>query len=156
MAIRKEYTVTTTVMDAISTAYGIIEEIGGEMREWYENMPENVQNGDKACTICETADTLENIEEPNPPLHACELKVEFKTKPLLKRASRSDRLTDGLHYAYQAIEAIEARIEELKDKQGITDADQDAEQIDELETLRDEVQSMIDDAEGVEFPGMMG
>lgn len=160
-AKRVPISVTTTVGDAINTAFSTIEDLASELREAYENTPESLQQSGAGEARGEAADTLENISEPDVPECAQELPVAFTHMPLPRRSSRSDRLADGLGYAYQAIEVIEERIEVLTKQQSDNDKDDSAvaetqEEIDALDSLRDEVTTMIEEAESVEFPGMFG
>jgi hypothetical protein len=39
-----------------------VEELKDECQEWYDNLPENFQNGDKGSTLQEAVNALENIE----------------------------------------------------------------------------------------------
>lgn len=49
--------VERTVDDAKST----VEELKDEMQNWYDSLPENLQNGDKADQIQSCIDELENL-----------------------------------------------------------------------------------------------
>ena len=141
MAKRKLIKIETTVADAVSTAFGVITELAEEMRDAFDNTPKSLQQSGVGEARGEAADTLESISEPDVPEDMADIKIEFETLPLMARASRAQRLSDGLHYAYLAIEAAEAA-------EGLDE--------DEVSTFTTEVQDMIDEAEGVEFPGMFG
>jgi hypothetical protein len=66
-------TVETTVVDAICKAKQIVEEIGEEYQNWYDSMPEGLQNGEKGdlasanadacCNIVSTLEEAENLLE---------------------------------------------------------------------------------------------
>ena len=43
-------------------ARAIVEELKGEMEEWHESIPENLQNGDKANEVQEAIDALEELQ----------------------------------------------------------------------------------------------
>jgi hypothetical protein len=45
----------------IDEAKSIVQELQEEMQNWYDNMPENLQNSDKASQIQEAADALDGI-----------------------------------------------------------------------------------------------
>lgn len=153
MAKRKLQPVDTTVGDAINTMCSGIESLGQELRDWYDNMPENMQGGSKGDEVDEAATTLEDISEPDVPASIKDFPLSFRALPLLKRATRSDRLDDFLSYGRQAIEVIEARIEGLAVRDPARTEEDQQEEIDAMETLRDETQQCIDDAENVSFPG---
>jgi hypothetical protein len=157
MAKRKPVKIETTVGDAVNTAFGVIEELAGEMREAYNNTPESLQQSGVGEARGEAAGTLENISEPDVPEALQHLPVVFEQLPMLRSASRADRLADGLESASQAIEALNAHAEVLKlnpsaDEEGMARAAL----LEELEATVTEIQDMIDEAEGVSFPGMFG
>lgn len=146
MATKKEPIKTeTSISAAVNTTFSGIEEIGGEMREWFDNMPENLQGGSKGDEVSEAADTLENISEPDVPACIADREFTVITYPLKKRASRSDRLDDYLDYARQAVDDMQQALDEPHFSE---------EEKQEIETCIEETQSMIDEAEGVCFPGM--
>lgn len=47
----------TMVQDAAT----IVDELRDEMQSWYDNMPENLQNGDKGSQVQECSDNLESL-----------------------------------------------------------------------------------------------
>lgn len=47
------------IKDAFNTATGEIERVAGEERDYYDNMSENLQGGDKGTAASEAADELE-------------------------------------------------------------------------------------------------
>src|SRR5512135_2985576 len=114
----KWVTVKTTVGDAISTAYSIIEDLAAEMRDAYDNTPESLQSSAVGEARGEAADTLEGIDQPDVPKKLSELPLEFKLIPLKRHASRSDRLDDGLEYARAAVEAMDALLDLAKGEPG--------------------------------------
>jgi predicted RNase H-like nuclease (RuvC/YqgF family) len=46
---------------AIEDAKTIVEELRDEMQNWYDSIPENLQQGDKANEVQESIDALENV-----------------------------------------------------------------------------------------------
>lgn len=137
---RKLIQVDTTVGDAINTMCSCLEDLATELREWYDNMPENLQGGSK---VDEAANVLEDISEPDVPDFIKEAPVTFQHPPPKKRQSRAARRDDAVAYGQAALEVIEERLEATEggDDHGA------------LESLRDDVQEIIDNAEGVDFPG---
>lgn len=137
--------VDTTASGAVNTAFEGITELAEEMRSWYDNMPENLQYSDKGQEVEEAATTLENISEPQVPEFVAELPVSFYTQPQPRKASRQRRLDDYLDYARIAVGELETALETYAE---------DEEKHSDLQACIEDVQSMIDDAEGVAFPGM--
>ena len=157
MAKRKPIKIETTVGDAVNTAYGVIEELAGEMRDAYDNTPESLQQSGVGEARGEAANTLENISEPDVAEALQHLPVVFEQLPLLRSASRADRLADGLEYAAQAITALNDRaavlmLDPSSDEAGLARVAE----LEEVEALVTEIEDMVSEAEGVSFPGMFG
>lgn len=151
MAKRVPVQIDTTVGDAINTMYSGIEQLGSELRDWYDNMPEGLQGGDKGSEVDDAATVLEDISEPDVPAAIREFPLMFRQLPLLKRATRSDRMSEALEYGRKAIELIEERITGLEENENRNEQEQ--EQLDELEALKTSVEDDIETAEGLDFPG---
>lgn len=147
MAKQPKMMATATVADLISGAFSTFETLGGEYREWFDNLPEGLQ--DHRSDIDEAASTLENISEPDTgPAVVADVQVEYM--PLTrKKQSRRDQ---GGQAVYELQIAIDFINEWLEVNAGTGIVDTDLEQ--EIERYRDEAQQMLDDAEGVEYPGM--
>src|SRR6267142_1688620 len=81
------------IEDAISTGYSILEELGQELRDWYDNLPESFQDGDKGSTLDEGASTLENLSavEVSDALAKVLTDEIVTVTPMKKRASRATR-----------------------------------------------------------------
>src|ERR1035437_3724009 len=56
---------TATIGDLVEDAFSEFESLAGELSEWYDNLPEGFQQGDKGSAIEEAKDSLENISQPN-------------------------------------------------------------------------------------------
>jgi hypothetical protein len=127
-----------TVDDAVSGAWAVLEELAGEMREAFDNTPENLQQSAVGQAREEAADALENLSQPSVPDGLGDREFEYTYLPLKARASRSERCCD-------AVAMLQAVVDELEDDDG------------EAATgLRDELDELISEAEAVEFPGMYG
>lgn len=144
--------------DMVNNISGLTE-LGDEVRGWYDNLPESFQQGDKGSMLDECASTLENIQEPNVPEFAVAMAVY--APPLLDCNSRSDRRDAITHDLQNAITALEEAIETGKFKTVDGDEivvqkgdDDEANQVDEIQSLVDELQTICEEAEGVEFPSM--
>lgn len=132
-----------SVASLITDAYSEFESLGGELREWHDGMPENLQNGSKAEEVEEAASVLENFSEPDVPEAVNGLEMVFL--PGTEVSSRSARCCEAVGMLQKAIEAIESKW----DLEG-----SDAEMPSDVENLLEQLKQEVDEAEGVEFPGM--
>jgi len=144
-----------STLSAIESFYNEVAELAEEAREIVDSAPESLQSSPRIKTLSETADTLEGIEQRNPPDTAAEQKFKvmlYVPKRKSDRTSRAVRLENAAMLAEQACGMIEswcdAEAEELKDG-----ADDPTE---EWHLFIEEVREDIERTEGVEFPGMMG
>jgi hypothetical protein len=140
----------TKIEDAISTAFGIFTELSEEMRDWYDNMPESFQNADKGSTVDESASTLENLSEPSIDdeiRKVLETLSDTTSLPLKRRASRADRRD----YAVGLLSNSKQTIEDFLGEQ-----DDAYDHRDNLDTLVNDLDEAISEADNVEFPGMYG
>lgn len=155
---------STTVSGAVSDAFSALQSLGEELREWYDNLPEGLQGGSKGDALSEAADILEGLSEPDVPDSVAEVAVNYSTLPS-RRQSRRERRDEAVQLLAHAVDALQESIDnaqsELNDLQSAdeTEANDAAETalqeiVDEGESARDEIQQVIDEAEGVEFPGM--
>lgn len=147
--------INTTVSGAVSQAFSVIEELGYEMREAYENTPESLQSSAVGEARGEAADNLENISEPDIPESIAEVPVKFFAMPLKAKASRADRLDEGLDYARNAVDALQEIMDEhlLEDEEDAKFGELTRE---DVEAVIEEINDMIEEAENVSFPGMFG
>lgn len=148
--------VESTVADALADAYSELESLAEEMRSWHDNMPENLQYGDKGSAVEEAATALE--EASSDPKDLPEWWDENETRTALritlheatkKRKSRADRCGDAVGRLSAVIDILEQQADVLR-------ANEAHERAEELDTLKDEIEQHKDAAEGVEFPGMFG
>jgi len=51
------------VHQSVEDAMSEVEMLHDELQEWYDNMPENFQNGDRGTTVQEAADAMESIKD---------------------------------------------------------------------------------------------
>jgi hypothetical protein len=142
-----------TIEDAVSEAFGEIQSLAEEMREAYDNTPEALQNSGVGEARGEAADNLENISEPEVPteLQGDKFKVTWQV-PVLSPSKQRKRSRSNRRYdAIETLNQVVARLEELKE-----DEEQSEEVREAAESFVDDVQTVIDEAESVEFPGMYG
>ncbi|OXE37509.1 MAG: hypothetical protein CGW95_00935 [Phenylobacterium zucineum] len=136
------------VADAVSYAYGIIEELASECREVVDNASGTPrENTQRIQTLDETAGTLENQQEPE--VLDTERRVKFQVHPDKRRGlSRQKRLDNAI----SAIEAVIADMDELIE--ALPEDDEEARPA--AESLRDDLDNTLGEVQGVEFPGMYG
>lgn len=141
-ALKKRH--TRTVADLIESAHGECEELGEELQEWYDNMPESFQSGDKGDQLQQAIDELQGIDLPDVPDKLGEVEVVFY--PWDASKSRADRRDEAVAEIEAAIDALEALDDEVLKEKEIEQAD--------IETLVSSLEDVRSGAESVEFPGM--
>lgn len=149
----KYQTREASLADAANEAYGDLQGLGEEMREWADNLEEKFSNTDKYQRVSEAADTLEGLNEPDYPDWANATKVqitELIKKP--KRPSRASRRDDACSILQVCMEACQEWLDEHTEvKEGA-----ELELSGTIEQLQNDLESLKDEAEAVEFPGMYG
>jgi len=174
--------VNVTVADAVSTAFCQIEELKDEIQSWYDNLPENFQNGDKGSQLQEAIDALESTSEPDVPDSASDIEVSFsEATGRLSRARRRDNACAAIEAAEQAVRdriqelsdlvynedgklVIDGRVMERSDEDAANEEphdypyteDERDSAITDLEAFADELENARVEWESVEFPGMYG
>lgn len=139
------------LMEVISEAYNEFSALRDELHDWYDNLPESFQNGDKGNEIQEAIDQLESFCDDEPKVQT-ELKqiMEDQTAvflPLASMRSRSDRCA----YAKNCIEIVATQLRENDElKKSIKESDVES----EARELADELDNHATEAECVSFPGM--
>lgn len=144
-----------SIEDAISNGVSELKELGEELREWSDNIAEKFQA--KSETIGEVADTLENIDEPEVVEELQFITVEVVTQVKASKKSpypRWLRLSNAIAHLQSVVDALD-NLDDDDDVGG--EGSKVAEGVKELaESLRDDVQTIIDDCEGLEMPSMFG
>lgn len=140
---------TTTLADLVSDAFSEIESLAGEMQEWYDNMPENFQQGDKGSEVEEAKDALENISTVELSGEAAKLTTVYI--PAEDIESRGDRINDCVARLHHAAEALRDELQTLIDS-----APDDAPCKDDegWGDIADELEGAAQEADGISFPGM--
>jgi len=139
---RKKKLVTSEMplANAVQEAFADAEGLRDELQEWYDNLPENFQNGDKGDQLQSAIDALESVTEPDVPEALQDIPVSFVVNQK-RRKSRNDRMRDCIALLQAAGEAAANFAEENEE-------DEDG------AVLADEIDSVISEWENVEFPGM--
>ena len=145
----------------METPGGTIEELASELRDWHDNLPESLQEGDKGSTLEESASTLEDLDISDLPDwttdadHTNAITTVFF--PDLKCESRADRASEASEELRAAAERLREEAQDLEQPKESTTNEENkkrAEQGDELSNLADEYESVADEIQGVEFPSM--
>lgn len=131
--------------DALSEAFGEFSSLAEEMRSWADGMEEKFSSTDRYARVSEAADTLENHTDA-PDVAECleDIKVSVQDLAPRKRGySRADRCGQACYILDLCINALD-------------EIEGEGERKDEAESLRDEIDNVKSECEGVEFPGMYG
>jgi len=150
MAKIKFTRVKSTVADAVGEAWAELESLKDEFREMHDNCNEGLQQTQKMQTVDETASTLENMSEPEVPDWLCPTEVTIQRWANARKGrglSRADRCG-------QACDIIDSVVTELESEAKVDGVDQDKKEA--VEALRDALEEIRNEAEGLEFPGMYG
>jgi len=142
-----------SIEDAISSAMSEIQSLADEMREAFDNTPESLQGSAAGQAREEAADNLENISEPDVPteLQGSGFVVKWSTKTLSPSAMRKQSRSDRRYEAVETLCAVVSHLEKISEDKELSKEVREA-----AENFVDDVQSVIDDAEAVDFPGMYG
>lgn len=139
------------LLDAIGEVMGICEELAQEMHDWSDNMPDSKQGSSKQDEVNACAETLDNVvgddpcDETTDQTFLNEIKVSIQDPILGRRPrSRATRLGDGTDILQQVIEALVAHKTENSDQE-IT-----------ANELKDKLEEIESELQGVDFPGMFG
>ena len=138
---------TTTADSLVDDAVGELQCLGEELREWYDNLPESLQQSDKAYTLDESAGMLEAVYEPDLDDSATEVDVVFI--PAINISSRRDRHAEAIAMLEAAKEALITADEGLDGELDLTKDNTHEEGVNDIENI-------IHEVECVEFPGMFG
>lgn len=134
---------TSTVEGCVSDAMSELQSLGEELRSWYDNMPENLQGGDKGNQVDEAASALEGLNEPTMVESVGSLPISWET-PKNRGTSRSARRDDCTLMLDLAHTALQNWMDD--------DANKEHADRSEVESLISEIEDVKDEADGVEFP----
>lgn len=142
----------TATISAVEDAFSELETLGEEMRETYDNMEgANMGHMEKCQRAGEAADTLEQLQQPDPPASIVDLQItygEAVNKDKRKGCSRAVRCSN----ACAVLRAASERAQEWLDDE----ANKEDESRDDVEQFINDIDDIADSAEGVDFPGMFG
>lgn len=144
------------LLEAIGEALADVNELGDEMRQWADGMPDSLQSGQKHDEVEEAADTLEDQAANDPIddktdgfLNSIKIMVQ---DPMPKRTpySRSARLGHATSILNQVMEMLGD--EDL----AIDGAKLTKEQRDRADEVHEALEEIESSLQGVEFPSMFG
>jgi hypothetical protein len=159
--------VSIGVESAVQDAFSGMQELKDELQEWYDNLPENFQNGSKGEQLQEAMDAIDGVYEVDTPDAAQGLETQYMPVKGRSRAARRDGFVAMLSAAADAARQHADFLQGLEyDEDGdevdgsnpdapATEDERDT-QVSELETFADEVENAVSEFEAVEFPGMYG
>lgn len=133
--------------EAVSSAYSDIDELATECDDASNNFPNS--SHPKAEAFAEAASTLQSYSEPDLPDSLKEVRIHYSVSVhRSKKASpsRAVRLENALAVLEAAVAAIDELVEEASGEEDTSS----------IESFKDDLQSTIDECQGVEFPGMFG
>jgi len=136
---RKAFTKTIAAM--INEAYGIMEELGLELSEAFENMPESLQGTDLGVDREEAAYQCTNVADDKPEVPEIIKNIEVFRRPILKQTSRRMQAKDVIE-CLEAIHEHVARLAVAKKK--------------EVAAFLHKILKDADYIDVIDFPGMFG
>jgi hypothetical protein len=161
---------TTTLASLVDEARGEAESLRDECQEWYDNLPEAFQQGDKGSQLEEAVSNLENISVDDLATELGEMSVVYL--PSLECDSRRDRASEAackFRAVAEELRELATKIEEQQNAEddeedneeaGEEEADEDEEEKKlegdpvEINQIADDLENAADELDNVEFPGM--
>lgn len=153
-----------SVADAVENGVSELTQLRDELQDWYDNLPENFQSGDKGSQLEEAigelddADSFDNSalvdaqDDEGNPAAPSSLRFTFQASTK-RRMSRADRCSEATSLLRTALDVVRNWLEAVEyDDDGEADRDVDG----EVASACDELENLLDRAEGVSFPGMYG
>jgi hypothetical protein len=128
---------TQSIDSAVSDAFSEIESLNDECQQWYDNLPQSFQDGDKGGELQNAIDALSAVSMPDVPESLADLSVTHV--PQRELNSRATRLGDAVDLLREVVEILN---------------DSDNESLDGASDLAGELENAIGEVEGVDFPGM--
>lgn len=142
---------TTKVGDVISDLYSTVGELGGELRQWHDNMPENLQSGTKGQEVEAAAEALEAVSEIDVPSEVVDLEVKLPPPSKNKKLSRAKRMANVVACARIALDSVQSWVE--NERADNEDNDEfDNEPVEEIETFVGDMNDQLDELDNIEFP----
>jgi len=152
---------TSTAGELMDEAYSEIESLGEEMRGWYDNLTDTLQQNDRGQRVDEAANTLEGISAQESTDLMSQVDVyhlpSLDTSSRSKRASEASSILQDVAAAchdYVSENRPEASDEEESAEKKEADTTYEDSDYDELDSIADQCEDDAGEVDGVEFPGM--
>lgn len=148
----------TGTVSSVSDAVSALTDLGDECREIVDNAEGGLRETSRIQTFEETAGTLESMSEPDVPECIAELTISYGEQVPRRKArsaSRAVRCQNAIAVLQAASEAAQQWLDDT-DCQPEDKGPTQEEQRDEVEGFINEIDGIIGEAEGCEFPGMFG
>ena len=141
---------TGSVLGLIEGAYSELEALHDECQEIVDNASDGLSQTQRIQTFEETANTLDFADSvPDVPEVVQDLEVHYtEDRRKSKSTSRATRCSESCNLLYGVVAALDAWLDD--------DSNSEHEDRDDVESLKDDLENNINEAEGCEFPGMYG
>lgn len=163
----KQVQFTSDAESLVSEAQGEVESLAEEMRTWYDNLTDNLQQNEKGQQVESAADALEGFNWDNVPDICTHIPVY--SLPALNANSRADRASAAASQLEDVKEAICQWIEENRDPSKEDESGETVMEIQngnetvnvtvnwaDLESYAEGLETIAGEINDVEFPGMYG
>jgi hypothetical protein len=139
-----------TVASAEDAINSLID-LGNECREIVDNASEGLAQTQRIQTLDEVAGTLENLDTPDLPECVRDLGISYQEQVWRRKRggpSRNARRSNETAVLFAVVGALEEWLDD--------EANAEHDDRDEVESAKDELQNIAEEADGCEFPGMYG
>lgn len=145
----KRYTYKLTAL--INDSWGELDSLKDGVQEWYDNLPESFQNGSKGDALNDTISAFDQCNEPTAPDEDSVLgQLEVVCVPGVDNNSRSAQ-RDEIANQFQAV------VDKLQELADMDEKDRPEGLGDDIGTeLKEELETLINNMNDIEFPGMFG
>ena len=140
-------TIELTIAATVGDCYSTLENLGQEFRDICDNTPDSLQSTDLYDRRDTTASTIEGMSEPDVPEWLGEVTFIWTQWPRSSTKSRGGQCSE----AAAMLQAVVDKLDELIEANSYT-----KEQNDDMASLKDDLETIISEAEGCEWPGMFG
>jgi hypothetical protein len=149
MGKRKVTTVTQSLSSMVADAWSVIEGLGEECREVCDNMPESLQQTSRYEALDASASAIEGLSEPDVDDCLEDVQVTYTPAKLKPRAGRAARCEAAVAQLEAAKDAVESYGSDQDEKGNNSTAEA-------AESLANDLDTIIGEAQNLEFPGMFG
>lgn len=126
---------TVNVDKLISEAYGEIDCLADELRNWFDNLGESLQTTGTGEMLKAAADTLENVQDKTGECKDAK-SVEIIFYPATDLSSRPKRLSNAIDQLRQAADALNQSSDDSEVIDFVNELTNDADEVDQVEFPR--------------------